>query len=80
VFDGGSDLVLDLSEASFIDRSVVKAVLQAQEQADRYDLDELRVVAPIGSQPRQALELVGIGEVVRLCESRTAAMGVLTYG
>jgi anti-anti-sigma regulatory factor len=79
VFDVGPSLVLDLSAASFIDLSVVKAVLQAQEHADRYCLDELRVVAPTGSQPRRALELVGIGEVVRLCETRAAAMGMLAY-
>jgi anti-anti-sigma regulatory factor len=80
VFDAGSNLVLDLSGASFIDLSVVKAVLQAQEQADRHYLDELRVVAPIGSQPRRALELVAVREVVRLCETRAAAIDMLAYG
>jgi anti-anti-sigma regulatory factor len=79
VLDAGPSLVLDLSEADFIDLSVVKAVLQAHEHADRYHLDELRVVAPMGSQPRRALELVGIGEVVRLCETLAAAMGMLAY-
>jgi anti-anti-sigma factor len=79
VFDAGSNLVLDLSGASFIDSTVAAAVLRAQERVDSHREDELVVVAPIDSQARRTLELVGIGEVVRLCETRTAAMEVLTY-
>jgi anti-sigma B factor antagonist len=79
VFSAGSSLVLDLSGATFIDSSVVGAVLRAQERVDTHEEDELVVVAPFDSQARRMLELVGIGEVVRLCESRTEAMAVLTY-
>ena len=79
VFDAGSNLVLDLSGASFIDSTVVGAVMRAQERVDSHEEDELVVVAPIDSQARRTLELVGIGEVVRLCETRAAAMEVLTY-
>jgi anti-anti-sigma factor len=79
VFDAGSNLVLDLSGASFIDSTVAGAVLRAQERVDSHEEDELVVVAPIDSPARRMLELVGIGEVVRLCESQTAAMEALTY-
>jgi len=79
VFDAGSNLVLDLSAASFIDSTVAQAVLRAQERVESNEEDELAVVAPIDSQARRVLELVGIGAVVRLCETRAAAMAVLTY-
>jgi anti-anti-sigma factor len=78
VFNAGSNLVLDLSGASFIDSTVAGAVMRAHEWVDSHEEDELVVVAPIDSQARRTLELVGIGEVVRLCESRAAAMEVLT--
>jgi anti-anti-sigma factor len=79
VFDAGSNLVLDLSGATFIDSTVAGAVLRAQERVDSHEEDELVVVAPTDSQARRTLDLVRIGEVVRLCESRAAAMEALTY-
>ena len=79
VFDAGSNLVLDLTGATFIDSTVAGAVLRAQERVDSHEEDELVVVAPTDSQARRTLELVGIGEVVHLCETRAAAMAVLTY-
>jgi anti-sigma B factor antagonist len=80
VFDAGSNLVLDLSAATFIDSTVTGAVLRAQQRADSHKEDELVVVAPpTDSQARRTLELVGIGEIVRLCETRAAAMEVLAY-
>jgi anti-anti-sigma factor len=79
VFHAGSNLVLDLSGASFIDSTVAAAVMRAQDRVDTHDQDELVVVAPIDSPARRTLDLVGIGEAVRVCESRAAAMEVLTY-
>lgn len=79
VFDAGSNLVLDLTGATFIDSTVAGAVLRAQERVDSHEEDELVVVAPTDSQARRTLELVGIGEVVHLCETQAAAMAVLTY-
>src|SRR4051794_34160383 len=77
VFNAGSNLVLDLSGATFIDSSVVTAELRAQERVNSHEEDELVVAAPTDSQVRRTLELVGISDVVRLCETRAAAMAVL---
>jgi anti-sigma B factor antagonist len=79
VFNAGSNLVLDLSGATFIDSSVLAAVLRAQARADAGRDDELVVVAPAGSRARRTLELARIDASVRLSESRTAAIEGFTY-
>ena len=74
VFSSGSKLVLDLSGATFVDSSVLAAILRAQGRADLSEHDELAVVAPAGSPARRLFDLVVVGDRVRICESRAAAI------
>jgi anti-anti-sigma regulatory factor len=53
----GTQMVLDLSEASFIDSSVIGSVVREARGDARRPGDDLAVVAPAGSQARRVLEL-----------------------
>ena len=69
----GTQVVLDLSEASFIDSSVIGSVVREARGDARRPGDDLAVVAPAGSQARRVLELVHV-ECVRIVESREDAL------
>jgi anti-sigma B factor antagonist len=78
VFASGSLLMLDLSRATFIDSSVLAAVVQAQDAADAAPSHGLVVVAPTGSTPRRALDLVQLATWITVCETREAALATAT--
>lgn len=81
VFDAGSCLLLDLSDATFIDSSVVRVIVSAQARADQNTHDALVVVAPKTSVPRRVLDLVGLADHVTICDDRPnglATLGVAT--
>lgn len=69
----GTRVVLDLSEASFIDSSVIGSVVREARDDARRPGDDLAVVAPTESQARRVLELVHV-ECVRVVESREDAI------
>lgn len=69
----GTRVVLDLSEASFIDSSVIGSVVREARDDARRPGDDLAVVAPTESQARRVLELVHV-ECVRIVESREDAI------
>ena len=77
VFAGGSRIVLDLSQATFIDSTVLAAVVEAQERADKKPDDELVVVAVPGSAPRRALDLAQIELRVDIYDSRDEALAAV---
>jgi anti-anti-sigma factor len=68
----GTRVILDLSQASFVDTSVIGVVVRERERAASNEEDDLAIVAPTGSQPRRALELVQLSGVL-LAESRAEA-------
>lgn len=69
----GTRVVFDLSEASFIDSSVIARVVGETRHATRKTSDDLAVVAPTGSQPRRVLGLIQV-ERVRIAETRNEAI------
>ena len=69
----GTRVVLDLSEASFIDSSVIGSVVREARDDARRPGDDLAVVAPTESQARRVLDLVHV-ECVRIAESREDAL------
>jgi anti-anti-sigma regulatory factor len=64
----GTQVIFDLSQASFVDTSVIAVVVSERQRAASSEEDDLAVVAPTGSQPRRALELVQLRGVL-LAES-----------
>src|SRR3954463_2406708 len=54
VHSHGTRVILDLSQASFVDTSVIAVIVRERERAASSAEDDLAVVAPTGSQPRRA--------------------------
>jgi anti-anti-sigma factor len=72
----GTRVVLDLSEASFIDSSVIARVVGEASHAARKPGDDLAVVAPAGSQARRVLGIIQV-ERVRIVDSRDDALAAM---
>jgi anti-anti-sigma factor len=73
-FEGGSRIVVDLTEATFIDSSVLGILAQAHDRAMRTPDHQLAVVAPPGGMPRRVLELTGLDTRMKLFDSTDAAI------
>jgi anti-anti-sigma factor len=57
VFDAGSTVLLDLTETSFIDSSVLNAIVRAHQTAVEHAEHRLLVIAPAGGVPRRVIDL-----------------------
>jgi anti-anti-sigma regulatory factor len=75
----GTRVILDLSTASFVDTTVIAVIVRERQRAASSEEDALAVVAPTGSQPRRALELVQLNGVL-LAESRAEAYEAMQQG
>jgi len=71
VADAGGPVVIDLSDAEFIDSSILRALVGA---AGRYGDDGLAVVAPAGREPLRLVQLMGIDTVLHVYETCEAAI------
>jgi anti-anti-sigma factor len=68
---GGTRTVVDLSETTFIDSTVIgELVRHAQSDGER-----VVVVAPAGTMPRRVLDVVRFEEMVPVYETRDGALG-----
>jgi anti-sigma B factor antagonist len=70
---GTSVVVLDLSAVSFLDSTVLGAIVGFQRRVREAD-GELRVVLP-GSEARRAFELTGLDRVLDVRPTRESALG-----
>jgi anti-sigma B factor antagonist len=77
-FSGGSTVIVDLSPATFIDSTVLNALLHADKVATSHNEHSLALVAPSSEFPRRLLDLVGISEKVPTYETRAEALDALT--
>jgi anti-anti-sigma factor len=78
VFAAGSRMVVDFSDAGFIDSTVLRSLLRARVRADERASDDLVVVAPEGTTPRRLINLTGIEDRVLVYESRAEALAALS--
>lgn len=62
----GGPLVIDLTDATFVDSSGVRVLLTAARMRTRARGGRLTVIAPPGSPARRALELASVGELLSL--------------
>ena len=60
VFATGTSLVLDLSDATFIDSSVIRTLLAAHQRAQATTGEQLAIVAPPGGIAERVLDLTGL--------------------
>jgi anti-sigma B factor antagonist len=67
----GGPVVIDLSDAEFIDSTILGALVSA---AGRSGDDEVAVVAPAGREPLRLVRLTGADSVLRVCETCEAAI------
>jgi anti-anti-sigma factor len=69
----GTDVIVDLTEATFIDSSTLQAILRHDTQTD----ESVVVVAPAGTLPRRLLDLAGIDQVISVTDARDDALRLL---
>jgi anti-anti-sigma factor len=67
----GGPVVIDLTDAEFIDSTILRALVSA---AGRPGDDEVSVVAPAGREPLRLVQLTGVDSVLRVCETCEAAI------
>ena len=67
---GGTKAVVDLSEATFIDSTIIGELVRHA----RSEGEQLVVVAPPGTRPRQVLDIVCFEEMVPVFDTRDAAL------
>jgi anti-anti-sigma factor len=78
VFAAGSRLVVDLSDAAFIDSTVLSSLIRARRRADESESDDLVIVAPVGTPPRRLIDLTGVDRGVPVYGSREEAFAALS--
>lgn len=71
VVAAGGPVVIDLSDARFIDSSILRTLVSA---AGRSGDDEVAIVAPAGREPLRLVRLAGADSVLRIHETCAAAV------
>ncbi len=74
VLAGGSGVVVDLSQVTFIDSSVVGVLLNAHRSTAERPGQALVVVAPAGGTPRRLLDFIGVQAVIPLVDTHQDAL------
>jgi len=77
VFLHGADVVVDLSDAVFIDSSIVGAIFRGLHAARTEERGALVVSAPPGSFARRVFDQAGLSDAVPLFDNRRAALASL---
>lgn len=72
-----SAIVVDLTDAEFVDSTTLQALLQSHRAAQDRDL-RLAVVVPADSFTRRLFDLVGLAAVVATYPTRAAAVAAVT--
>jgi anti-anti-sigma regulatory factor len=69
----GTDVIIDFSEATFVDSSWLRAMLAHSAKPS----EAVVIVAPPATPPRRLFDLVQVGKAVRVCDSREDALRAL---
>ena len=77
VFSHGTNVVVDLSDAVFIDSSTVGAIFRGVHTAHHDEKGTLVVSAPPGSFARRVFDQAGLGDAVPLFDNRRHALASL---
>jgi anti-anti-sigma factor len=76
-FDAGSRVVADLTEAEFIDSTVLRALADGRRQAIEHAEHDFAIVAPPACAARRLLSLTGIDQAVPTFDTRADAVAAL---
>jgi anti-anti-sigma factor len=74
IFARGTTIVLDLSQTTFIDSSVLSELIVAQERADGNPDEHLAIVAPQEGNAARLIGLVDAARLFSLYETRAEAL------
>ena len=74
IFAQGTTVVIDLSEATFVDSAVLNELITAQRRVDADENERLAVVAPRDGFPARVLDLVNLDRLLSIFETRAEAL------
>jgi anti-sigma B factor antagonist len=77
IFAQGTTIVVDLSGVTFMDSSVLRHLIVAQRRADSNDHEHMAVVAPAAGVAARLIEMVDVGRMFSLYETRADALRAL---
>jgi anti-sigma B factor antagonist len=77
VFLHGTSVVVDLTDADFIDSSIIGAVFRGLRAAREAGTGSLVIAAPPGSFARRVLDTASLEDAVRIFDSRREAIACL---
>lgn len=80
IFATGTRVVIDFSEATFIDSAILSEVVRAQRRVDCDPGEQLAVVAPDGGFVARLFGQVGFEVVLSVFETRADALGSFEDG
>jgi anti-anti-sigma factor len=79
VFDAGSAVVVDLTAVTFMDSSVLNAILYGSERAQEHEEHRFAVVLPPGpSAARRVIELTGVDRMLAIHPDRGSAVAAIS--
>jgi anti-anti-sigma factor len=77
IFAQGTTIVVDLSAVTFMDSSVLRHLIVAQRRADSNDNEHVAIVAPAAGVAARLIEMVDVGRMFSLHETRAEALRAL---
>lgn len=74
IFAQGTTVVVDLSGVTFLDSSVLRELIRAQQRVDANPGEELAIVAPRDGVAARLIDLVDAGRMFSMFETRAEAL------
>lgn len=74
IFERGTCIILDLSQTTFIDSTILGEIIRTHERAQSTPGEELVVVAPPGTAAARVFELTDMHRLVTVRNTRQAAV------
>ena len=78
IFATGTVVVLDLSHATFIDSTILHALLAANIRAEKTPGEELAIVIPDDSISARVIDLAGLRNHLPIYQNRNAALNAIS--
>ena len=78
VFATGTRIVLDLTDATFIDSTVIHSLLAAHERAKETSGESLVIVAPKDGFPAHVIDITGLRDRLVIYPDKAIALQALT--
>lgn len=78
VFETGTCLVIDLTQTTFIDSSVIRTLLAAHQRALTINGEALAIVAPPNSFAARVIDLVGLHNHLPIYQTKDTALQAIT--